>query len=100
MDQLSMFTLGVESLQIGATWTWATGWRLRVACRRQGEPWSAAHLVDYEGLSVEELAQVLTEELYAQLGLGHDHTPSSDGAAVRHAHPEGHVRQHVPLRYD
>lgn len=57
--QEPLFRLAVESVYVNINHEGASGWRLSVGWRRQGEPWSAAVQESYSALSTGELADVI-----------------------------------------
>lgn len=68
MDQIRLFRLAVESLNIQATFVPGHGWRLSAGARRQDETWSEAQRDEYSGLTTPELVDVLLEALPRLLG--------------------------------
>lgn len=64
MEQPKLDLAGsVEAVIIGAQFTLGQGWTLRLQLRRQFEDWSDARAEVYEGLTTDELVDVLDASL-------------------------------------
>lgn len=68
MDQLRMFRLAVEAVNVQCVHVPGQGWRLSVGARRQDESWPEAGRDEYCNLSTDELLDVLLEVLPRLLG--------------------------------
>lgn len=60
-----LFGLALEGLALTASWRWESGWRVVVAVRHSGsDEWTSKRI--YEGLTTDELPQLLEDVLAAE----------------------------------
>lgn len=69
MQQERLFRMAVDSVDVNAFYEWPRGWHLCVRVRRADESWSDVEPDLYDGLSSEELADVIACSIQDALGL-------------------------------
>jgi len=67
MQQQRLFRLAPESLYVSAVFEPSSGWRLKVAVRRQDESWSEAGQSVYSHMTTLELTDVICSEVCGRL---------------------------------
>lgn len=63
MHEQRLYPLAVEQAQLQVSRDECGFWRMRIAVRAEGQPWAADSWVQYDRLSLGELADTLLMEL-------------------------------------
>lgn len=68
MDQLRLFRVAPDAINFAMRYEWPTGWSLAVHVHVPGEPSDAAYRSRYDGLTADELFDVVDVECATVLG--------------------------------